>query len=109
MGAIFAAAVTTVYCWHGPLQLLEFSVKQGWEPLCKFLEVPVPAEPFPRVNSTEEMTKGLKRSVTHCVLVAPTVPTGCCSSDMRAGENSRDEACPLEFLCCCIKRSPRRA
>jgi len=33
-------------------RLLEFQVAQGWEPLCDFLEVPVPAEPFPRTNDT---------------------------------------------------------
>ena len=32
-------------------RLLIYEVAQGWEPLCKFLGVPVPvAEPFPRVN-----------------------------------------------------------
>lgn len=36
-------------------QLLEFSVKQGWEPLCKFLDVPVPEEPFPKLNDQESM------------------------------------------------------
>lgn len=30
--------------------LLEWSVEDGWEPLCKFLGKPVPKEPFPRVN-----------------------------------------------------------
>lgn len=30
--------------------LLIFNVKEGWEPLCKFLGVPVPNEPFPNVN-----------------------------------------------------------
>jgi hypothetical protein len=35
-------------------RLLVFEVKQGWEPLCAFLGVPVPEEPFPRVNSREE-------------------------------------------------------
>ncbi len=35
-------------------QLLEFEVKQGWGPLCEFLEVPVPEEPFPRTNHREE-------------------------------------------------------
>ncbi|MCA8941749.1 MAG: sulfotransferase family protein [Planctomycetes bacterium] len=34
-------------------RLLEFEVKQGWEPLCEFLEVPVPDGPFPFVNDTE--------------------------------------------------------
>ena len=35
-------------------QLLVFEVKQGWEPLCEFLEAAVPAEPFPRTNHREE-------------------------------------------------------
>jgi len=34
-------------------QLLVFNVKQGWEPLCKFLDLPIPDCPFPRVNDTE--------------------------------------------------------
>lgn len=35
-----------------PSRLLEFDVKEGWEPLCRFLEVPVPEDPFPRLNDT---------------------------------------------------------
>lgn len=31
--------------------LLIFSVTEGWEPLCEFLGVDVPEEPFPRVNT----------------------------------------------------------
>ena len=35
-------------------KLLVFEVKEGWEPLCKFLDVPVPADkPFPRLNDRE--------------------------------------------------------
>ncbi|MGH2346345.1 MAG: sulfotransferase [Chloroflexota bacterium] len=30
-----------------------FDVKQGWEPLCRFLGAPVPDKPFPRLNDTE--------------------------------------------------------
>jgi hypothetical protein len=37
-----------------PERLLEFDAVQGWEPLCAFLGVPVPDEPFPRTNSREE-------------------------------------------------------
>ncbi|WP_433331250.1 sulfotransferase family protein [Spirillospora sp. CA-294931] len=33
-----------------PERLLVFSVSQGWEPLCAFLGVPVPEEPFPHEN-----------------------------------------------------------
>ena len=37
-----------------PERLLIFDVTEGWAPLCTFLGVPVPNEPFPRVNSTQE-------------------------------------------------------
>ena len=35
-------------------QLLVWSIGDGWEPLCAFLGVPVPDQPFPRVNDTKE-------------------------------------------------------
>lgn len=35
-------------------RLLIYSVSEGWDPLCSFLGVEVPATPFPHVNSTEE-------------------------------------------------------
>jgi hypothetical protein len=41
-------------------KLLIFEVKQGWEPLCTFLNVPVPNEPFPKVNDTEEFNNRRK-------------------------------------------------
>jgi hypothetical protein len=34
-------------------RLLVWSPKDGWEPLCAFLELPVPDAPFPRVNDSE--------------------------------------------------------
>jgi hypothetical protein len=34
-------------------RLLVWSVTEGWEPLCEFLEVDVPDAPFPRVNDTD--------------------------------------------------------
>ena len=37
-----------------PERLLEWRATDGWEPLCKALGVPVPDEPFPRVNTREE-------------------------------------------------------
>lgn len=40
-------------------QLLIFSVKEGWEPLCQFLGVPVPDTPFPHVNDSQAMKKRL--------------------------------------------------
>jgi Sulfotransferase domain len=35
-------------------RLLVWSVKEGWGPLCDFLELPVPEEPFPHINDRTE-------------------------------------------------------
>jgi hypothetical protein len=35
-------------------RLLVWSVGEGWEPLCEFLEVDVPDVPFPRLNDSKE-------------------------------------------------------
>jgi len=35
-------------------RLLVFTPADGWEPLCRFLGVPVPAAPFPRSNARDE-------------------------------------------------------
>lgn len=35
-------------------RLLVFDVRQGWEPLCRFLARPVPSSPFPRTNTKDE-------------------------------------------------------
>lgn len=38
-------------------RLLEFSVGDGWGPLCDFLGVEAPDEPFPHLNDTETMQR----------------------------------------------------
>lgn len=38
-------------------QLLVYHPGDGWAPLCGFLGMPVPDEPYPRVNSTEDFQK----------------------------------------------------
>jgi hypothetical protein len=39
-------------------QLLVFHVKEGWEPICQFLDVPIPTgEPFPHLNSRTRPSK----------------------------------------------------
>jgi hypothetical protein len=35
-------------------RLLEWRASDGWEPICERLGVPVPDEPFPRTNTTED-------------------------------------------------------
>lgn len=38
-------------------RLLVFNVKQGWKPLCDFLNLPEPKQPFPNVNDTKSMQR----------------------------------------------------
>ena len=37
-------------------QLLVFNVSEGWEPLCKFLDLPVPDISFPNINDRQQVT-----------------------------------------------------
>ena len=48
----FTDWVDQVKCEVSPDRLLVFQVREGWEPLCQFLGVPVPDQPFPNVNDT---------------------------------------------------------
>lgn len=44
-----------------PGRLLLFDVREGWAPLCRFLEVPIPDEPFPRLNDTASTQAIIRR------------------------------------------------
>jgi hypothetical protein len=52
--AVFTRHAEEVKRTIPPERLLVYEVAEGWEPLCRFLEVPMPDEPFPQVNSTDE-------------------------------------------------------
>jgi hypothetical protein len=52
--AVFRKHVAEVQRTIAADRLLTYDVAQGWEPLCVFLDVPVPDAPFPHANSTEE-------------------------------------------------------
>jgi hypothetical protein len=61
---IFTKHVEEVKAAIPPDRLLVFEVAQGWGPLCDFLGVPVPDEPFPRTNDTaafEQRARGAGR------------------------------------------------
>lgn len=45
-------------------KLIVFEVKDGWEPLCAFLNKPVPSIPFPKVNDTAEFNSRTKKMTT---------------------------------------------
>jgi len=50
----FTAHCEAVKATIPPDRLLVYEIKQGWGPLCEYLGVPVPDEPFPRTNHREE-------------------------------------------------------
>ena len=43
-----------------PERLLVHEPGDGWEPLCKFLGVPIPDEDYPRTNSTDDFNSALR-------------------------------------------------
>ena len=51
---VYNAHVERVKASISPARLLVFEAQQGWTPLCEFLGVDVPNEPYPRVNSSED-------------------------------------------------------
>lgn len=57
--AVFNANTAEVIRHVPASRLLVFNVAEGWEPLCRFLGVPVPAVSFPRVNERREMKRRL--------------------------------------------------
>ena len=52
-------------------RLLVYRVEEGWEPLCTFLEVPLPDVPFPHLNESRELER-----VVWSVRAAPWIAVG---------------------------------
>lgn len=51
--AVFNQHNAAVQAYVPPERLLVYQVKEGWEPLCRFLDVPVPQDlPFPHLNDS---------------------------------------------------------
>jgi hypothetical protein len=53
-------------------QLLVFEVREGWQPLCRFLDLPIPSVPFPHVNSKEDFPD-LTRKILRGDVVQPSL------------------------------------
>nr|QFQ66892.1 hypothetical protein [Schmidtea mediterranea] len=49
-------------------RLLEFNAKEGWEPLCRFLNLPVPNEPYPFVNTTKDFQRNVRGMMLKSVI-----------------------------------------
>lgn len=49
--AVFTQRNAAIQAHVPPARLLVYDVKEGWEPLCRFLNVPIPQDtPFPHLN-----------------------------------------------------------
>ncbi|MCK2219080.1 sulfotransferase family protein [Actinomadura sp. ATCC 31491] len=59
--AVFERHVAEVRESLPPDRLLVFDVREGWEPLCRFLEADVPDEPFPHLNDAASLRATLDR------------------------------------------------
>lgn len=64
--AVLAAHEEAIRSAVPPEQLLEYDITQGWEPLCRFLECPVPETPFPRTHERAQIRRwtGILRILT---------------------------------------------
>ena len=50
--AIFNDHISEVQRTIAPQRRLTYDAADGWEPLCEFLDVPVPDQPYPLINTT---------------------------------------------------------
>ncbi|MFB4274252.1 MULTISPECIES: sulfotransferase family protein [unclassified Nonomuraea] len=70
--AAFERHVATVKESLPEERLLVFDVREGWEPLCRFLGVDVPeGEPFPHLNDAKSMQRTLERLTREGSIVSP--------------------------------------
>jgi hypothetical protein len=70
--AVFEAHNDEVRRTIPPERLLVFEVHEGWQPLCQFLGVDEPDEPFPQLNEGPELEQ-LARTIRARVRVATVV------------------------------------
>ena len=55
-------------------QLLVHHARDGWEPLCDFLRVPIPDFPYPNVNDSAAMKRQFKIMQIVGTLILPGIP-----------------------------------
>jgi sulfotransferase family protein len=92
-----AYAVRTFLEWNARVgervpadRLLVYEVSEGWGPLCRFLEMPVPDTPFPHLNDAETFRRRIKRmqavsiAVTAVLAAAPVAAAAAMAARRRA-------------------------
>ena len=73
---VFNSHVAEVKRFVPPDRLLVFDVKDGWAPLCTFLDKPIPDTPFPNVNDATMMLLTFNIIRIVCWLVVLMLPVG---------------------------------
>ena len=61
--ALYERNVAAVKATIPPERLLVYNVGDGWEPLCAFLGVAVPAQPYPSRNTTKDFQGAVLQSM----------------------------------------------
>jgi len=73
--AVYEAHIEEVKRTITSERLLVYEVKQGWGPLCEFLECPVPEEPMPHLNDRAQLLRRVRVMRAVSWLAAPvTLP-----------------------------------
>ena len=60
------------FCREKSIDFIVFNMKEGWEPLCKFLDKPIPEIEFPRemdIFQTRTMLNLLKFGDVSCIII----------------------------------------
>jgi hypothetical protein len=70
--AVFERHIEHVRAVCPPERLLVFDVADGWEPLCAFLDVPVPRHPFPHLNDAK-VTRRMVNTIWWGTRAAPVI------------------------------------
>jgi hypothetical protein len=71
--SVFERHIEEVKAKVPPEKLLVYDVKEGWEPLCEFLDAPVPDEPFPRLNDARTFRRMMVAGHVSVVVVPVSV------------------------------------
>lgn len=67
MIAAFTRHVEQVQTTFPAERLLTYRAEEGWAPLCEFLGVPVPDQPYPRHNGPEDFFRTAKQDMTRLI------------------------------------------
>ena len=91
--SIFEDHVAEVKASLPPERLLVFDVAEGWGPLCRFLGMSPPPEPFPRLNDTAKMRRWISTTRV-ATRVGPALAAGAAAAYGALGVSLRRRPVP---------------